>query len=150
MIHTGKFYKIDDVYDKLIYAHRNAIDVYRAKHETIAQEALGVVEAVQLIGLGLTVGKAVGNLWKDKLFKSKAVTAEKKSILPQVMKVSIDNGYIEVRGINYQLLMERVKQFYVDKSINNIFNPVYNTLSYKKYEKKQIQKKLLKFLRIVI
>ena len=144
MIHTGKFYKIDDVYDKLIYAHRNAIDVYRAKHETVATEALGVVEAVQLISLGLTVGKVVGNLWKDKLFKSKAASAEKKSILPQAMKVSLINGYIEIRGINYQLLMERVKQFYVDKSINNIFNPVYNTLSYKKYEKKQIQKKDIK------
>lgn len=58
--------------------------------------------------------------------------------------VTIQNGFIEIKGINFNLLKSRIKRFYDDKSINNIFLPKYNALSYKRFEKKKIQRSDIK------
>lgn len=58
--------------------------------------------------------------------------------------VTIQNGFIEIKGINFNLLKSRIKRFYDDKSINNIFLPKYNALSYRRFEKKKIQRSDIK------
>lgn len=65
---------------------------------------------------------------------------ESKLIAPLFVKVKVEDGHLELSGINYKLLTERIKEYYIDKSINNIFIPNYNAMSYKKYEKKKIRK----------
>jgi len=54
--------------------------------------------------------------------------------------VKIKDGYIEIWGINYKLLKSRISRHYKDKSLGNIFLPKYNALSYKRFEKKRIQR----------
>jgi superfamily II DNA or RNA helicase len=54
------------------------------------------------------------------------------------------DGKIEIRGINYTLLRSRIIRYYDDKSIYNIFLPKYNAMSYKRFERKKIQRSDIK------
>ena len=54
--------------------------------------------------------------------------------------VKIEDNDIIIKGINYKLLKNRISSYYDDKSIFNIFLPRYNTLSYRAYERKKIQR----------
>ena len=62
----------------------------------------------------------------------------------QFYGVRIENHTIELHGINFNLLESRIKRYYDDKSINNIFIPKYNALSYKKFVRKKIQRSDIK------
>lgn len=75
--------------------------------------------------------------WKNYLFKGKGFFG---AFEYMYAGVKINNGKIEIRGINYLLLRNRIKMHYEDKSIYNIFIPKYNALSYKRFEKKRIQR----------
>ena len=76
--------------------------------------------------------------WHHKLFGAKYVIGG--SNFGFYTGVKISDGYIEIRGINYKLLKSRISRFYNDKSLGNIFLPKYNALSYKRFEKKRIQR----------
>ena len=54
--------------------------------------------------------------------------------------VEFEDGLIEIKGINYRTLKNRIKKFYEDKSIENIFLPKYNAFDYRKFEKKRMRK----------
>lgn len=54
--------------------------------------------------------------------------------------IKVTDNQIEIRGINYSLLKNRILKFYDDKSIFNIFLPKYNALSYRRFERKKIQR----------
>ena len=54
--------------------------------------------------------------------------------------VLVRNGMIEIRGINYTTLRNRIKKYYEDNSIFNIFLPKYNAISYRRYKKKKINR----------
>lgn len=85
--------------------------------------------------------------WKDVLLSPKGLFGfggKVHSITSLFTGARVVNGMIEIRGINYKILSNRIEKMYVDKSINNIFIPEYNALSYKKYEQKKIQKKNIK------
>ena len=83
--------------------------------------------------------------WKELLLAPKGIFGGKTySVTSLFTGARIVNGMIEIRGINYRILSNRIEKMYIDKSINNIFIPEYNALSYKRYEKKKIQKKNIK------
>ena len=80
--------------------------------------------------------------WKRYLFEGKGAFGgrfEYKYIGARIL-----DGKIEIRGINYTLLKNRIKRHYEDKSIYNIFIPKYNAMSYKRFEKKRIQRSEIK------
>ena len=89
--------------------------------------------------------KSLVSSWKDVLLSPKGLFGGKMQPFTSLFTgARIVNGMIEIRGINYRILSNRIEKMYVDKSINNIFIPEYNTLSYKKYEKKKIQRRQIK------
>lgn len=85
--------------------------------------------------------------WKDKLFgprelmKRELGHAKSKKFGPFI---DVVNGFIIIRGINYNLLKIRIKDFYKDRNVYNIFLPIYDALSYRKFEKKRIQRAEIK------
>ena len=80
------------------------------------------------------------NRWKE-LFN---LDMEKNLFGSSFSGVKIHDGMIEVHGINYSTLKGRIKRFYQDKSIYNIFLPKYNAISYKRFERKRIQRSAIK------
>ena len=76
--------------------------------------------------------------WDSILFKEKGVlgSPSKNRYVGAVVK----DGLIEIRGINYSFLRNRITRYYVDKSIYNIFIPKYDAISYRKFERKRIQR----------
>ena len=154
MINTGKWYKIKDIYKKLLPVHQKAIDEFCGigvmegyNDYDIAQEGLFSF----IFGENNNSNNIEVKSWNSLLFQSKNIfgsvrpssqQASSKSAI--MVGVKLVNGYIEIRGINYTTLSERIKDFYIDKSINNIFIPTYNALSYKRFERKKIQRKDIK------
>lgn len=135
MINTGKFYKISDVYDMLRQEHQKAIDIIMHNQSSIATEGL-------LSFLGFKKDKSVNtpDSWKN-LFQIKKNFV---GSFGMFSGVKIENNMIEIHGINFNTLQMRIKRFYDDKSINNIFIPKYNAMSYKKFERKKIERKDIK------
>lgn len=151
MIKVGKFYKISDVYDKLLDIHKNAItefisnkhdlsDVIGNDNPTSAME--GLLDVFNLFKKNKSSGISS---WKDMLLAPKGLFGGKtQSFTSLFTGARIVDGMIEIRGINYRILSNRIEKMYVDKSINNIFIPEYDALSYKRYKRKKIQKKEIK------
>lgn len=81
--------------------------------------------------------------WHHKLFGAKNLSGYGSGNFGYT-GIAIRDGYIEIRGINYKLLKSRISRFYNDKSLGNIFLPKYNALSYKRFEKKRIQRANIK------
>ena len=80
--------------------------------------------------------------WESILFQDKSLMG--KPIFTPYTGASVKDGLIEVRGINYHLLQSRIARYYVDKSIYNLFIPKYNAISYRKFERKRIQRSDIK------
>lgn len=78
--------------------------------------------------------------WEDTFHLSKNLLGAK----TKYVGARFVNGMIEIRGINYTLLKNRIERFYQDKSISNIFLPKYNAMSYKRFERKRIQRHQIK------
>lgn len=79
--------------------------------------------------------------WKDKLFNKKGLFG---FFGKGRGRITISEGKIEIQGINYTVLRNRIKKYYTDQSIYNIFIPEYNAISYKRFEKKKIQRRDIK------
>lgn len=101
---------------------------------TIANEGL-----ISLFGFGKNIKLNPIISWKDFAELPKNLVGDN-----EFSNVSIKDGNIIIKGINYRLLQLRIQRFYKDKSIYNIFLPNYNALSYRKFEKKQINRKSIK------
>lgn len=158
MIKVGKFYKISDVYDNLLDIHKNAISDYMTRFQNsersfavtennVVDNSAPVIATEGLLNIFNIFKKEKSPVpsWKEVLLSPKGLFGGKvHSFTSLFTGARIVNGMIEIRGINYRVLSNRIEKMYVDKSINNIFVPEYNALSYKKYEKKQIQKKQIK------
>lgn len=158
MINIGKFYKISDVYDNLLDIHKNAISEYISRFQNnersfMVTENNAVDNSVPVIATEGLLNifnifkkeKTPVPSWKETLLSPKGLFGGKiHNISSLFTGARIIDGMIEIRGINYKVLSNRIEKMYVDKSINNIFVPEYNALSYKKYEKKKIQKKQIK------
>lgn len=158
MINIGKFYKISDVYDNLLDIHKNAISDYMTRFQNnersfavtennVVDNSAPVIATEGLLNIFNIFKKEKSPVpsWKEVLLSPKGLFGGKvHSFTSLFTGARIVNGMIEIRGINYRVLSNRIEKMYVDKSINNIFVPEYNALSYKKYEKKQIQKKQIK------
>lgn len=135
MINTGKFYKISDVFKILKPMHKRAINMIRQDNE----------QSIATEGLLSFLNKKNNN--EDFNIKSWVQTLNiKKNLLGafSFAGVSIEGGTIEIHGINFTVLNNRIKRYYNDKSINNIFIPKYNALSYKRFEKRKINKSEIK------
>lgn len=146
MVYSGRFYPIKAVYNKLTKEHKLALDEYivanniSVKNCTINEMTQeGLISFVK--DLVISVSNKF-NSWKSEL----QMTDDKKGLLGNSLftGVRIREGMIEVRGINYTTLRNRITKYYTDKSIYNIFLPKYNILSYRKFERKQISRAQIK------
>lgn len=85
--------------------------------------------------------------WKNILFRSHNLMGDTKGHAKVRLFgpfISIENGYVIIRGINYQLLKNRIKEYYKDNSINNIFNPIYDAMSFRRFKQKRIGRSEIK------
>lgn len=107
--------------------------------ESIAMEGLFSFKQSDPIDIDITS-------WRDKIIPKKGLIRNEGHSKPMLFGpfVSMENGYIILRGINYQVLRTRIKHFYQDKSVQNIFLPIYNAVSFRKFEKKRIQRSDIK------
>lgn len=146
MVYSGRFYPIKSVYDKLTKEHKLALDEYiinnkiKVKNEVIdeiAQE--GLISFVKDLVIDVSHNF---KSWKSTL----KLNDNKNNFVGQrsFTGIRIYNGMIEVRGINYTTLRNRITKYYTDKSIYNIFLPKYNILSYRRFERKQISRAQIK------
>lgn len=78
-----------------------------------------------------------GFKWRDKLFKNHLFG----DVLSKVMvKVTNENGYIKIKGINCNLLITRIKVHYNERQLTHILEKNYNAKSLKQYNKKKISR----------
>lgn len=81
--------------------------------------------------------------WSYNLFGTNSALFEKFTN-PVFQGIKIQNGEIEIHGIKYTTLSNRIISYYGDKSIENLFLKKYNAISYKKYLRKRISKSEIK------
>lgn len=142
LIKNAEWYPISEIYPKLSGIYRHAIDEYLSiyyqdkpiKTENpvrIAQEGL-----LSFLSKKKDADEFKTRSWMD-------IFNLKKNILGpggRYIGARFVDGMIEIRGINYNLLNSRIVRHYEDKSINNIFLPKYNAMSYKRFKRKKIQR----------
>lgn len=83
--------------------------------------------------------------WKDKLYAGKAGA---KLAAKAFVKVQVIDNRINISGINCNLLVYRMQEFYDEKKLQNIFEYVYHPASWKAYQNKSISRGQLKISRI--
>lgn len=131
---------------------RNLKKVQRKQYNSIAFESLlyGESDSIALEGLfsfAKPDREAQVDSWKDILFGPRELM--KRELGHAKMRkfgpfVEVSNGFLVIRGINYALLKNRIKEYYKDRNVYNIFLPIYDALSYRKFEKKRIQRAEIK------
>lgn len=75
--------------------------------------------------------------WYDRLFANNLVD---NAAAKNFTKVTIKNGKIEIRGINCNLLLYRIREKYGEKKLRHIFQYHYNARSWNLYKKRRISR----------
>lgn len=78
-----------------------------------------------------------GAKWRDKLFKNSILG---NAFSKMMVKVTNENGYIKIKGINCNLLITRIKVHYNERQLTHILEKNYNAKSLKLYNKKKISR----------
>lgn len=78
-----------------------------------------------------------GASWKDRLFMNRFVGKLGSKVFASV---KVENGIITIKGINANLLMVRIRDYYGERSLTSLFNKEYNKKSLKLYNKKKIDR----------
>lgn len=75
--------------------------------------------------------------WRDRLFGSRVLG---KAAAKTFTKVTVENGRIFIKGVNCNLLLYRIKEYYTEAKLKYIFEYKYNERSWKLYQKKILGK----------
>ena len=116
----------------------------------ITKESMSNEEGLEPVEEGLLSFFGFGKENKPSVQEQLQSWKEKLAIPKNLLGVSFYTGatiqdhMIVIHGIRYTTLKNRIKSFYQDKSIANIFLPKYNALSYRRFEKKKIQRSQIK------
>ena len=81
------------------------------------------------------------SLWRDKLFGGRLFGRLASNLF---VKVTIEDGHIEIRGINCNLLLQRIKEKYAEGKLRYIFECKYNEKSWKAFQAKKISRGQMK------
>ena len=158
LINTGKFIPISEVYDKLDPIHKEAIDKYfdggLSNVTPVAMESfseltdLKIKDSILPAYEGFVIPdffrrnktENTHDSWARKIFESNSKELLGKSKRRGGFKLIIRDGKFEFHGLNIRTLSNRIKNFYKDRSIYELFIPEYNKFDFNKFNKKKMKR----------
>lgn len=158
MIKTGRFIPIPEVYDMLDPIHKDAIDQYLdgglKNVSPVAMESFSDLrdlrsrDSILPAYEGFSIptffkrdkSENTHDSWARKIFYTDSKELLGRSKRRGGFKLIIQNGKFEFHGLNIRTLSNRIKNFYKDRSIYELFIPVYNKFDFNKFNKKKMKR----------
>lgn len=155
MIKTGKFIDIAEVYDLLDPIHQEILDKYfdggLKSVNPIVMESTSYIQTKDSI-LPAMEGILIPSFfkrdksenshesWARKIFASSSKELLGRSKKRKGFQMIIKDGKFEFHGLNIRTLYNRIKKFYSDRSIYELFIPEYNKFDLNRFNKKKISR----------
>lgn len=159
MIKTGRFVSIDEVYDMLDPIHQDAITQYfdgGLKNETpytfyphpYQYNDLEIKDSIFPAFEGFIIpdffkrnkSENTHDSWSRKIFQDNSKDLFGRVSRRFSFRLISQNGYFELHGLSIMTLSNRIKKFYKDRSIYELFIPEYNKRDLNRFNNKKMKR----------